>query len=200
MKTSIHSLAWALALTAGLLPAAAQTAAPEARPLDGLQVPDVRLVDQDGRPVRFYTDLVKGRVVAMNFVFTTCTTICPPMGANFAKLQKLVAGRDVHLISVSIDPGNDTPERLKAWSRKFGGVPGPGWTLVTGDRDEVNRLLKALGVYTAAITDHSPLVLLGDDARHRWTRAYGLAPPDRLVELVGQITAPEAGAQKGGHR
>jgi protein SCO1/2 len=200
MKTSIHSLAWALALAAGLLPAAAQTAAPEARPLDGLQVPDVRLVDQDGRPVRFYTDLVKDRVVAMNFVFTTCTTICPPMGANFAKLQKLLAGRDVRLISVSIDPANDTPERLKAWSRKLGGAPGPGWTLVTGDREEVNRLLKALGVYTAAITDHSPLVLLGDDARHRWTRAYGLAPPARLAELVGQIAAPEAGAQKGGRR
>src|SRR3954471_22880311 len=188
MKTSIHSLAWALALAAGLLPAAAQTAAPEARPLDGLQVPDVRLVDQDGRPVRFYTDLVKDRVVAMNFVFTTCTTICPPMGANFAKLQKLLAGRDVRLISVSIDPANDTPERLQAWSRKFG--RGPGWTLVTGDREEVDRLLKALGVYTAAISDHSPLVLLGDDVRHRWTRAYGLAPPNQLASLIAQISPP----------
>src|SRR5205085_5657262 len=116
--------------------------------LDGVTVPDVKLVDQDGRPVRFYTDLVKGQVVAMNFVFTSCGTICPPMGVNFAKLQKILGGRPdgkrVRLISVSIDPANDTPERLKAWATKFGAQP--GWTLVTGDREEVNRLLKAMGV------------------------------------------------------
>lgn len=188
MKTLMAPLIFAL----GLLPAAAgaQTpAAPEAQPLDGLNVPDVSLIDQDGRPVHFYSDLVKNKMVAMNFVFTTCTTICPPMGATFAKLEKLLAGRDVHLISVSVDPATDTPERLKAWAGKFGA--GPGWTLVTGDRNEVTRLLKALGVYTAAIGDHSPLVLLGNDAAHRWTRAYGLAPPAKLAELISQMARPE---------
>jgi len=163
----------------------------EAQPLDNLNVPDVPLVDQDGKPVHFYTDLVKDRVVAVNFVFTSCTTICPPMGANFAKLQKILgarAGREVQLISVSVDPGTDTPERLKAWGKKFGA--GPGWTLVTGDRNQVTLLLKALGVYTANISDHSPLVLLGDDVHHRWTRAYGLAAPAKLAELIDQIAAP----------
>ncbi|HEX4962272.1 MAG TPA: SCO family protein [Thermoanaerobaculia bacterium] len=208
MRTTIYSLA--LLLAAGLLPAAAQDghehhrqalqaaaqapAAPEAEPLGSLNVPDVALVDQNGKPVRFYTDLVKGRVVVMNFVFTTCTTICPPMGANFAKLQKLLAGKDVRLISVSVDPATDTPERLKAWAQKFGA--GPGWTLVTGNKDEVIRLLKALGVYTAGVADHSPLVLVGNDPGHRWTRAYGLAPPVRLAELIDQIAAPAAGAKK----
>jgi protein SCO1 len=172
-------LAFAILLA---LPAAAREAAGAPETLGALDVPDVSLVDQDGKPVRFYTDLVKGRVVAVNFVFTTCTTICPPMGATFAKLEKLVAGKDVHLISVSIDPANDTPERLKAWSRKFGA--GPGWTLVTGNRDEVTHLLKTLGVYTAGATDHSPLVLLGNDRAHRWTRAYGLAAPAKLAELL----------------
>lgn len=164
------------------LPAAAREAAGAPETLGALNVPDVSLVDQDGKPVRFYTDLVKGRVVAVNFVFTTCTTICPPMGATFAKLEKLVAGKDVQLISVSIDPTNDTPERLKEWSRKFGA--GPGWTLVTGNRDEVTHLLKSLGVYTAGATDHSPLVLLGNDRARRWTRAYGLAAPAKLAELL----------------
>jgi protein SCO1/2 len=174
-----------IVLSAGLLAAAAQSAPPAAQSLDGLSVPDVPLIDQDGKAVHFYSDLVKDKVVAMNFVFTTCTTICPPMGATFAKLQKLLAGKDVHLISVSIDPATDTPERLKAWAGKFGA--GPGWTLVTGDRNEVTRLLKALGVFTAAAGDHSPLVLLGNDARHRWTRAYGLAPPAKLAELIDQL-------------
>jgi protein SCO1/2 len=191
MKTLIASLTLVLAFA--LLPASLRAAPPEVQPLDSLNVPDVALVDQDGKPVHFYSDLVKGKVVAMNFVFTSCTTICPPMGANFAKLQKLTAGKDVHLISVSVDPGVDTPERLKAWAAKFGA--GPGWTLVTGDRNEVIHLLKALGVYTAAITEHSPLVLLGNDAGHRWTRAYGLAAPAKLAELIEQIS-PAALAKK----
>jgi protein SCO1 len=174
---------------------------PAVEAVDGLDIPDVPVIDQDGKALRFYSDLVKDRIVAVNFVFTTCTTICPPMGANFARLQKLLGdrcGRDMHLISVSVDPATDTPERLKAWSRKFGA--GPGWTLITGERAEIVRLLKALGVYTPNINDHSPLVLLGDDARHRWTRAYGLAPPVKLAELIGGliggIAAPAADAKK----
>jgi protein SCO1/2 len=194
MRMMMFLVLAALAVPIAAVPmAAAAPAAPvDTEALGTLNVPDVPLVDQDGKPVRFYTDLVKGRVVAINFVFTTCTTICPPMGANFARLEKLVAGRDVHLISVSIDPAADTPGRLKEWSRKFGA--GPGWTLVTGDRDEVIRLLKALGVYTASITDHSPLVLLGNEPAHRWTRAYGLAAPAKLAELIDRIAAPSAGA------
>jgi protein SCO1/2 len=181
-----------MVLAVSLLAVAARAAMPEAQPLEGLNIPDVPLVDQDGRPVHFYSDLVKGKVVAMSFVFTSCTTVCPPIGANFAKLQKLTAGKDVHLISVSVDPAVDNPERLKAWAGKFGA--GPGWTLVTGDRDEVVRLLKALGVYTATVSDHSPLVLLGNDARHRWMRAYGLAAPAKLAELIDQLRAPKAPA------
>jgi protein SCO1/2 len=160
-------------------------------------IPDVAVVTQDGKKVRFYTDLVKGRVVAMNFLFTTCTTICPPMGANFAKLQTLLGEREVQLISVSVDPTTDTPARLKAWAEKFGGRP--GWTLVTGSKSEITRLLKALGVYTANVNDHSPLVLLGDDAQGRWTRASGLAPPVKLVELfdgLNRTSGAAAGAAK----
>jgi hypothetical protein len=98
-----------------------------------MTIPDVELLDQDGNKVRFYTDLVKGRTVAINFIFTTCTTICPPLGATFARVQKELgerAGRDVQLISVSVDPATDTPERMKAWGAKFHAAA--GWTFVTG--------------------------------------------------------------------
>ncbi|HEV2843409.1 MAG TPA: SCO family protein [Thermoanaerobaculia bacterium] len=169
---------------------------PETEKLGALNVPDVPVIDQDGKAKNFYTDLVKDRVVAVNFVFTTCRTICPPMGATFGKLQQVLgerAGKDVHLISVSVDPGTDTPERLKAWSQKFGA--GQGWTLVTGDRAEITRLLKALGVYTANIGDHSPLVLIGNDARRQWTRAYGLAAPAKLAELIDGMAAPRSAAK-----
>lgn len=195
MKSLSLVLGLSLLFAGSVAPAPAD---PQERALESLTVPDVELVDQDGRPVRFYTDLVKGQVVVMNFVFTSCGTICPPMGANFAKLQKLLGERPggprVRLISVSIDPGTDTPERLKAWAGKFGASP--GWTLVTGDSDEIARLLKALGVYTGIPASHTPVVLVGDDASHQWTRAYSLAPPDKLAELIGRV----AGAKKEARR
>ena len=150
-----------------------------------MSIPDVELLDQDGRRVRFYTDLVKGKVVAVNFVFTTCTTVCPPLGATFARVQRELgerAGRDVRLISISVDPATDTPERLKAWGGKF--KAGPGWTLLTGAKPQVDELLRALGAATASPSDHTPTVLVGNDARGQWTRAYGLAPPSKLVQLI----------------
>ena len=180
--------------------AAAEPEKLEAQPVSGLNIPDVPVMDQDGNTVRFYSDLVKGKVVAVNFVFTTCTTICPPMGANFARLQKILgerAGQGVHLISVSVDPSTDTPERMKAWGAKFGA--GPGWTLVTGDRNEITRLLKALGVYTPDINDHSPLVLVGNDPKGQWTRAYGLAAPAKVAELIDGVAAPAEAAHAHHH-
>jgi cytochrome oxidase Cu insertion factor (SCO1/SenC/PrrC family) len=176
-------------------PAPAPTVGAETEEKVDLKIPDLALVDQEGRPVHFYSDLVRGKVVMINFVFTSCTTICPPMGATFGKVQQLLgerAGRDVHLISVSVDPATDTPARMKAWGAKFGA--GPGWTLVTGDRETVVQLLKALGVYTPNLNDHTPLVLAGNDPRGEWTRAYGLAAPDQLVKLLDGLAAPSATA------
>ena len=166
-----------------------------------VKIPDLALVDQNGKPVRFYSDLVRGKVVMINFIFTSCTTICPPMGATFGKVQELLgerAGKDVHLISVSVDPATDTPGRMKTWGQKFGAKP--GWTLVTGDRDTVVQLLKALGVYTPSINDHTPLVLAGNDPRGEWTRAYGLAAPARLVELIDGLAVPVAASHKETHK
>jgi cytochrome oxidase Cu insertion factor (SCO1/SenC/PrrC family) len=161
-----------------------------------LDIPDVPLVDQDGRQVRFHTDLVKDRVVAVNFIFTTCTTICPPMGATFGKLRELLKDRkDVQLISVSVDPRTDTPERLKAWASKFGSAP--GWTLVTGDAAQVRKLLDAFGVVTANPAEHTPLVFVGNDAKGEWTRAYGLAPPAKIAELIDQASRNPAQAYFG---
>jgi len=157
--------------------------------------PEVDVVDQDGRQVHFYSDLVRGKRVAINFVFTTCTTICPPMGANFERLQALLgarAGADVRLLSISVDPLTDTPERLKAWGARF--HAGPGWTLLTGRKEELDRLLKAMGIFTADPASHAPILLLGDDRTGRWTRAYGLAPPAKIVQLLDGLSAAAAPA------
>lgn len=151
-----------------------------------MNIPDVELLDQNGNRVHFYTDLVKGKTVAVQFIFTTCTTVCPPLGATFARVQKELgerAGRDAHLISISVDPATDTPERLKAWASKFHAAE--GWTLVTGAKPQVDELLRALGAATASPADHSPTVLVGNEAKGQWTRTYGLARPSVLVKLIG---------------
>lgn len=155
-----------------------------------MNIPDVELLDQDGRKIHFYTDLIKGQTVAINFIFTTCTTICPPLGATFARVQRELGdktGRDVRFISISVDPATDTPERLKAWGAKF--HAGPGWTFVTGDKPQVDELLRALGASSARREDHSPTVLIGNDTQGTWTRTYGLAKSSQLVEMINDAIA-----------
>lgn len=173
------------------------TPAWKSQALGGLTLPDVTLHDQDGNEVRFVSDLVADKVVAVNFVFTTCTTVCPPMGAIFGKLQQLLdddSAGGVELISVSVDPVVDTPQRLKVWSDRFGRRP--GWTLLTGDKPTIDRLLKALQVFTPDKGDHAPIVIVGDARHDRWTRAYGLAPAAQLAEMIEGLLAdlevPEA--------
>ena len=167
--------------------AVAETSVPQSEPARAqkMNIPDTELFDQDGRKIHFYTDLVKGHTVAINFIFTTCTTICPPLGATFARVQKELGdkvGRDVRFISISVDPATDTPERLKAWGAKF--HAGDGWTFVTGNKPQVDELLRALGASSARREDHSPTVLIGNDTNGAWTRTYGLAKSSQLVQII----------------
>jgi protein SCO1/2 len=158
----------------------------------GISIPDVQVVDQDGRKLHFYSDLVKGRVVAINFIFTTCTTICPSLGATFSMVQRMMGdrlGKQVRLISISVDPLTDTPERLRRWGEKFNAQP--GWSLITGDKAEIDKLLLALGGFAAKKEDHSPTLLIGNEAAGVWTRAYGLAPAGKLVEIIEEMIGAE---------
>lgn len=155
-----------------------------------LTIPDVEVLDQEGRTLHFYSDLVKGKTVVINFIFTNCTTICPPLAATFARVQQEMGdkvGKDVYFISISVDPLTDTPERLKAWGSKF--KAGTGWTFVTGNKPEVNRLLNALGASVARREDHTPSILVGNDVKDVWTRTYGLARVSQVVGLIENVIA-----------
>jgi len=162
-----------------------------------LHVPDPELLNQDGKKVRFSSDVLKNKVVAVNFIFTTCGTICPLMAADFAKLQDLLGDRlekDFALISVSIDPTTDTPERLKTWSEKFGAKQ--GWSLLTGAKEEVDALTTALGVSVADKASHAPIVLLGNPASNEWVRMSGFTAPEALRDaLVGLTKGTPVSAQ-----
>jgi protein SCO1 len=190
----------ALALTAAMLgPAFAQQpdkppAAAQERPTETTiksqskapQIPDVEVLDQDGRKLLFYSDLVRGKTVAINFIFTTCTTICPPLTANFAKIQKNMAEQgeagSVRLISVSVDPENDTPERLKKYAELFHARP--GWTFVTGRRADLEQIWKAFNIFLASKQDHPPTVAVGNDVTHVWNYASGLTSAGKLTAVI----------------
>ena len=152
-----------------------------------LAIPDIVVTTQNGTRVHFYDDLVRDRVVAMNFIFTSCTTICPIMGTRFARVQSLLGARakNVVFLSVSIDPVNDTPKALAAWSKRLGG--GAGWTLVTGTKADTNVLLRALGAGISDPASHSPLTLVGDDRSGSWQRIDGLAEPARLTAILDEL-------------
>ncbi len=170
--------------------------------LGAVQLPEgLKVVNQEGEALDL-TSFIRNKIVAMNFIFTTCKTICPPMGANFVRLQEEMGahtGKDVVFLSVSIDPATDTPERLKAWSQKFGGTN--DWTLVTGTVQEVTRLLKALKVYTPLFEDHAPLIMMGKEGTNMWVRGNGLASVEQLAGTLRGFLAqcgPETSSDEKG--
>src|SRR6185369_6332302 len=100
---------------------------------------DVELIDQDGKKVHFYSDVLKGKTVVVNAFFTTCTSVCPPMNRNMEKIQEALGdrvGRDVFLVSITVDPETDTPERMKEYAKKF--HAGAGWTFLTGKKENLD--------------------------------------------------------------
>jgi len=169
------------------IPAPAITDTKDSFSFASSQIPDARVLDQNGKSLNFYSDLIKDKTVAINFIFTTCTNICPPLTATFRRVQQELekTGQKVNLISVSVDPTIDTPERLHDFAAKFNAAP--GWTFVTGQKNEIDGLLKALGVAVAYKNDHTPLILIGNDVTGVWTRAYGLSSPASLTKTITDV-------------
>lgn len=152
-------------------------------------IPDVVVLDQNNQKVRFYSELVKGKIVAVNFMFTTCTTICSPMTANLARVQKKLLARgekNVHFISVSVDPEGDTPDKLKSYAAMFHAQP--GWTFVTGTRAQLEQVWRAFGVPMGAREDHTATVVIGNEPLHEWTYGSGLTSADKLVTVIQSVT------------
>lgn len=174
------------AATPSPAPAAATT---ENYSFSSMQIPNVRVLDQNGKALDFYSDLIKGQNVAINFIFTTCTTVCPVLTATFRRVQTQLeaAQSNVKLISISVDPTIDTPERLRDFADKF--KAGPGWTFVTGEKSDIDSLLQRLGAGLGNKNDHTSMVLIGNDPADVWTRTYGLSSPTVLLKVITDTAA-----------
>lgn len=150
----------------------------------GRPVLDASLIDESGRSVHF-NDLVKGHAVAINFIFTRCTSICLPMSGTFVTAEKLEGSTGVRFISISIDPEVDTPGRLAAWKERFGG--GSSWTLLTGGKAEIDRLAKGLGAFSPDRSLHSPTVIVYDEPSGRMVRLNGLGGAKLIVRALHDV-------------
>ncbi|HEY4886434.1 MAG TPA: SCO family protein [Myxococcales bacterium] len=149
-------------------------------------LPEVTLVDQDGRRVPLQAVLPSDTAVALNFVFTTCTTICPVMSATFSTVRAKL-GSDVQglrMVSISIDPAHDRPATLKMYANRFGAPP--DWTFYTGSADDIRSVLTAFGAFAGDKANHRPITLLRPANGKDWIRIEGFASADTLAgELRG---------------
>ncbi len=153
-------------------------------------IPPVTLVRSDGKSISLPDELNDGRPVVMNFVFTTCTTICPLLSQTFERLQsKLGAERNkVHIVSISIDPEEDTPERLTEYAKRYNA--GPEWQHYTGTVQAVVATERAFNVYRGDKMGHTPVTLLRPAPGKPWVRFDGFVTPDDLVrEIKGEAFA-----------
>lgn len=196
--TRVAAVALAVWVVAAPATVSSQAASSQTGTSDGaftLDLPDVPVVDQDGQAMRFRSELLKDRTVAINFVFTTCTTVCPALTTSMRAIQRELGdrvGRDVWLISVSVDPTVDRPERLRVFANGFGA--GPGWTFLTGEPSDIDRLLKAFGS-AGGINAHATTMLIGNAHTGRWLRTSGLAPASTNVQLL--VDVAQAGRADG---
>jgi protein SCO1/2 len=150
--------------------------------------PNVPLVTQDGRTVRFYDDLIKGRSVAINFIYTSCDEVCPLETATLARAYKILGertGRDIFFYSISVDPKRDTPEVLKAYAAKFGA----SWLFLTGKSEDIRLLGRKLGMLRdrdeKAGSHHAAQLMLGDEPKGQWQRNSAVDNPEFLVARMG---------------
>lgn len=151
---------------------------------------DVELITQDGQKVRFYSDVLKNKVVVINTFFTTCKNICPPMNRNFERIQEALGdrlGKEAFLVSITVDPETDTPPRLKEYASRFHARP--GWLFLTGKKENVDWALYKLGQYVETKDEHNSIFIIGNEPKGLWKKAMGLAKPEEIISIVEDVIA-----------
>jgi protein SCO1 len=149
--------------------------------------PNVSLTNQDQKTVRFYDDVIKGRIVVIQFMYTQCDKYCPMVTPNLAKVQRELAKRaprQVSMISITVDPTHDTPKMLKEYADKFHAQK--GWQFLTGPKQDVDRIRRELGVYDPdeKKTEHLNVLTIGKETTGQWLAIEALAKPDDIVDTV----------------
>jgi protein SCO1/2 len=148
---------------------------------------DTILVDQNGHSHRFYSDLIAGRVVIMNIIFTGCRSSCPIIMGRLLELQDLLGPKrsDVSILSISVDPVLDTPQMLHAYADSL--QAGPGWYFLTGAKDAVDTVLRRIGNRSSKPEDHSDVIVVGNDASGTWIKLTAIATTEDIARAVDEV-------------
>ena len=157
------------------------------RTVESYTVPNVTLLNQDGKKIRFASFIDSGKPVAIDFIYTTCTTICPVLSAGFTSVRSKL-GKDaasVQLISLSIDPENDRPEQMKEYLSRY--HAGEGWDFLTGSREDIALVLRALDAEVPDKMAHKPIYLIRGSQSDQWVRIYGLVSGSDLMEELRRV-------------
>lgn len=152
---------------------------------------DLPLLTHRGAKVKFYSDMLKNKTVALNFIFTRCSNVCPALTKTFAQLQRELGarlGKDVYLISISVDPERDTPEVLTRYASEYGA--GSGWTFLTGKKENIDWVLHKLGQWNENFEAHSPLIFVANVKAGRWQALRSDASPQELYAQVQKLSLP----------
>jgi protein SCO1/2 len=152
------------------------------RTVENYTIPDIVLVNQDGKKVRIAELLQSDKPVIVEFIFGTCTTICPILSAGFTNLQQKLGPntQKVRLVSISIDPENDTPKVMKEYLKRYRAKP--GWDFLTGTRSDIDKTMRALNSYVPNKMFHQPLTLIRLPETGQWIRIYGLMSTSEFME------------------
>jgi protein SCO1/2 len=173
------------------VPAPAQTGTRDPR----AYFTDASLADQDGRKLRFYTDTLKGKTVVLNVTYTNCTEACPLITQQMLQVREDLGqafGKQVHFVTLTSDPDHDTPQALKAFARKQN-ADLPGWSFLTGRKDDVDLILKRLGAYNEDPEGHATVLYIMDVDAKRMRRMLPNLPPKAIAEAARQIASPGKG-------
>ncbi len=154
--------------------------------------PNVPLINQDGKILNFYDDVIKGKVVSINFMFTSCGDSCPLETAKLRQVQQLLGehlGKDVHMYSITVDPERDTPAALKTYMKRFD--VGPNWQFLTGKQEHIDLIRKKLGMYSSdenELSDHYINFMLGNEKTGQWLKRTPFDLPETIVAvLLGRL-------------
>jgi protein SCO1/2 len=151
---------------------------------ENYQMPDVTLIDQEGKRVGFKDMMRSDKPIVVDFIFSTCSTICPVLSASFVNLQNRLgaASRDVRLVSISIDPENDTPRMMKEYLKRYRARP--GWDFLTGSRKDIDSVMRAFNAYIPNKMSHYPLMLIRVPRDGTWLRIFGILSTSEFMDEV----------------
>lgn len=160
------------------------------RTVERYTVPDVVLVNQNGTKVRLRQLVESGKPVILDFIFGTCTTICPVLSAGYSNLQKKLGADagNVQLISISIDPENDTPRIMSDYLKRYRAKP--GWDFLTGSRKDIDAVMRAFSAYIPNKMSHYPLTLIRSPKDGSWVRLFGLMSTAEFMGEYARVYTP----------